>query len=61
MGKTFGELSEKVGKEDSEESVTKVAVCENEQFTDPVHNVRPDVPVVLCRSYGMNVCFHLSG
>ena len=37
--KTFGELLEKVGKEYSEESVTKVAVCENEQFMDTVHNV----------------------
>ena len=58
--KAFGELSEKVDKECSEESVTKVAVCGNEQFTDPVHDVPLDGPVVLCRSYGMNVCFHLS-
>ena len=45
--KTFSELLENVGKEYSEESVTKVAVCGNEQFMDPVHDVPLDGPVVL--------------
>ena len=58
--KTFGELLEKIGKEYSEESVTKVAVCGNEQFIDPVHDVPLDGPVGLCRSFGMNVCYYLS-
>ena len=38
--KTFGELLEKVTTEYSEESVTKVAVCRNEQFTEPVYDIR---------------------
>ncbi len=56
---TFGELLEKIGEEYRCESVEKVAVCGNQQFRDPVHDVPLDGPMVLCQTYGMNVCFHL--
>ena len=58
--KTFDELLEKLATKYSKELGTNVAVCRNEQFTDPVHDVPHIGPVFLCQSYGMNFCFHLS-
>lgn len=41
--------------------MTKATVWGNEQFTDPVHDVLLDEPIVLCWFYGINICFYLSG
>ena len=59
VGEDFWRTIGEAGKEYSKELGTNVAVCRNEQFTDPVHDVPHNGPVFLCH-VGMNFCFHLS-
>lgn len=52
----FGSLLTRVGGMDMEgRTLTKIAISRTEKFTDPVHVVPPDAPIILCEQFN---CFY---
>ena len=57
---TFSDVLAKTGMCVGGRSVSRILLCKNEKFVDPVHEVPLDAPLVLCEQYGQNVCYYLT-
>ena len=57
---TFSDVLAKTGMCGGGRSVSRILLCKNEKFVDPVHEVPLDAPLVLCEQYGQNVCYYLT-
>ena len=58
---TLGEILVKVDRSFVDRSVEKVVASKNERFIDPVHEIPPTAPALLCEQYGNNLSYQLMG